>query len=370
MGAALALPILAIPARAGAADVNEAGFTLLTYKERKLIKVTEPVLWARGKPNDDWELSGSLALDIVSGASSDTVSNLSGRPVQTITGASVTDRRRMGDVKALRHFGDLALGASLAFSREEDYFSRAYGLQGQYSLNQKNTVLTAGFGRSDDKVRSSDNPDLDEPRGTNEYLLGVTQVVSPTALLQSTLSLSRGHGFYDDPYRFTLTFYPTGAPAFMPDTRPRERHSVAWLTRWRQHVPAAGGTLQAEYRYFRDDWGIRAHTLEAAWQQSLGERWSVRPALRYYTQTAADFYSPLIPQGRAPEAFSSDQRLAAFGGLSPSLRVSYAMAGGYTLEATAGYVHNARNLRLAGAGSEAFATLRAAYGVFTIAKAF
>ncbi len=75
-------------------------------------------------------------------------------------------------------------------------------------------------------------------------------------------------------------------------------------------------------------------------------------------------------KNQSPEALSSDQRLAAFGGLSPSLRVSYAMAGGYTLEATAGYVHNARNLRLAGAGSEAFATLRAAYGVFTIAKAF
>lgn len=370
MGAALALPILAIPARAGAADVNEAGFTLLTYKERRLIKVTEPVLWARGQPNEDWELSGSLALDIVSGASSDTVSNLSGRPVQTITGASVTDRRKMGDAKALRHFGDFALGASVAFSREEDYFSRAWGLQGQYSANRKNTVVTVGLGRSDDKVRSSDDPTLDEPRATNEYLLGVTQVVSQTALLQSTVTVSRGHGYYNDPYRFTLTFYPAGAPAFMPDTRPRERHGVAWLTRWRQHVPSAGGTLQAEYRYFRDDWGVRAHTLEAAWQQSFGERWSLRPSLRYYTQAAADFYAPVIPQGRTPEVFSSDQRLASFGGLSPALRVGYAMAGGYTFEATAGYVHNARNLRLGGSGSEAFSTLKAAFGVFTVAKTF
>ncbi|HST00624.1 MAG TPA: hypothetical protein VLJ84_03095, partial [Usitatibacter sp.] len=46
MTAALALPIAAIPARAVAAEANEIGFTVLGYKEKGLMKVTEPVLWA------------------------------------------------------------------------------------------------------------------------------------------------------------------------------------------------------------------------------------------------------------------------------------------------------------------------------------
>jgi hypothetical protein len=43
--AALALPILIASARAGAAQVGEVGIAALGYKERGLIKVTEPVLW-------------------------------------------------------------------------------------------------------------------------------------------------------------------------------------------------------------------------------------------------------------------------------------------------------------------------------------
>ena len=45
--AALALPILTLPARAGAIETGEVGFTLLGYKERGLMKVTEPVAWGR-----------------------------------------------------------------------------------------------------------------------------------------------------------------------------------------------------------------------------------------------------------------------------------------------------------------------------------
>jgi len=144
---------------------------------------------------------------------------------------------------------------------------------------------------------------------------------------------------------------------------------VAWLTRFRNHFPSLAGTLQADYRYFHDDWGIRAHTLEVAWQQSLGERWALRPALRYYTQDAADFYSPVLTRP-PPAAHSSDQRLAAFGGVSPSLRAILRIDDKTTVEATAGYVYNSRTLRFGGSGSDAFEALRAYYGIIGVTRAF
>ena len=133
--------------------------------------------------------------------------------------------------------------------------------------------------------------------------------------------------------------------------------------------PSVGGTLQADYRYFSDDWGIRAHTLEVAWSQALNERWSLRPALRYYTQDAADFYSPTLT--RPPVAVhSSDQRLASFGGLSPSLRAILRFDDKTTVEATVGYVQNSRQFHFGGGGSDAFETLRAYYGLFGITHSF
>jgi hypothetical protein len=371
MSAALALPILALPMKAGAAEVSEVGFTLLGYKERGLMKITEPIVWAKGRFGEGWEIQGSALVDIVSGASPEGTSNVSGRPVQTISGASISDRRTMGDVKLARRMGEVTLAVSGAWSTEEDYFSRAFGLEGRLDLNQRNTTLAAGIGHSSDRVGSSDDPALREPRTTREYMFGVTQVLSRNAAVQSTLVHARGRGWYNDPYRYTFTFFPEAGldPIFLRDTRPPRRESWAWLTRYRHRLTGAEATLQADYRFYTDDWGVRAHTFEVAWQQDLGERWALRPALRYYTQRAANFYSPVVtlPQ---PAALSSDQRLASFGGLSPSLRAILRLDSGLAIEATAGYVRNAANLRVGGSGSSTFETLRAYYGIVTISRAF
>ena len=366
--AALALPILMLPARAGAAEVGEIGFAYFLYKERGLMGVKEPIVWGKARLAEVWEIQASAAVDIVSGASPQLVSNRTGEPVQTITGASVQDRRHTGDVKVSRRVGEASFAVSRLISKEEDYVSHAFGVEARYDLNQRNTTLIAGYGRSNDRIRSSDDPSLDEPRRTREYLAGIVQVISPVCAVQSTLVVTEGKGWYNDPYKITLTFFPTGLPAVIADLRPSSRDTVAWLTRYRHHFPAAAGTLHADYRFYRDDWGIRAHTLEVAWQQSLGERWALRPALRYYTQSAADFYSPVAPS-RNPAVHSSDQRLAAFGGVSPSLRAIVKLDGGTTLEAMAGYLRNSGSLR-AGGGSSAFATLEAYYGVVSIVHEF
>lgn len=368
MRAALALPIIAIPARAGAVESGEVGLALFGYKERGLMKVTEPIVWAKARVAEHWDVQASAAVDIVTGASPQLVSNQAGRPVQTITGASVADRRNTWDAKLARRFGEATIAVSRAVSREDDYLSHAFGVEARYEMNDRHTTLIAGFGRSNDRVRSSDDALLDEPRATREYLAGIAQVLSPLAAVQSTLTRTEGRGWFNDPYKVTLTFYPDAPFVVAPDRRPSSRGTLAWLTRYRQHVPGAQGTLQADYRYYRDDWGVRAHTLEVAWQHTLDERWSIRPALRYHTQSAADFYSPTVPRPQ-PEVHSSDQRLAAFGGLTPSLRVIARLEGGTTIEATAGYMHNAESLRAAG-GSSAFETLRAVYGIVSIAHEF
>lgn len=334
------------------------------------MKVTEPILWGQATMDDVWELSGSAAVDIITGASPRLVSNASGQPVQTISGASISERRRTWDAKVGRRLGDLTLSASRAESHEKDYISHAFGLEARWDLNQKLTTLTAGFGRSNDRVRSTDDPTLDEHRGTDQYLVGISQVLSPVAAIQSTLTYSRGEGWYNDPYKFTLTFYPGGGlPALMPDRRPSSRDSWAWTTRWRRHFASTRDTLQADYRYYHDDWGIDAHTIEVAIHHPFSEAFALRPALRYYTQSSADFYSPVIPLPQ-PQILSSDQRLAAFGGLSPSLRAIVHCENGLRLEATAGYVYNSRSLHLGGSGSEAFQVLRAAYGLVSVSREF
>jgi hypothetical protein len=370
MSAALALPIATVPLRSGAAEVGEVGFSLLAYKERERMKITEPVLWATVPFAQTWELRASALVDIVTGASPGLVSNAGGTPVQSVSGASVSDRRRATDVKLAKRIDDLTLAVSRAVSNEEDYHSHAFGLEAKLDLAGRNTTLAAGYGRSIDRVGSRDDATLDERRDTHEYSVGLTQVLSQDAVVQSNLLWSRGRGYFNNPYLSTVTFYPGALlPALMLDTRPDSRDSLAWLTRYRLHFPARHATLQADYRYFRDDWGIRSHTLEMAWSQDLREGLAVRPALRWYSQTAAGFYSPLVPRPQ-PALLSSDQRLAAFGGVSPSVRLSWRSGDGLAAEATAGYYRNAKGLRIGGGGSPEFETLSAAYFILSVSREF
>src|SRR3954470_17181692 len=82
MHAALALPILAIAPRAGAAVVGEVGASVLGYQERGLMKATEPILFGHAVIDDTWELEASAVGDILTRASPQLVTNLSGQPVQ------------------------------------------------------------------------------------------------------------------------------------------------------------------------------------------------------------------------------------------------------------------------------------------------
>ena len=131
------------------------------------MKITEPLAWARGTFADVWHVEASAAVDIVTGASPRVVSNAGGGPpVQTISGASINDHRKTGDLKVTRRFGDYTLSTAGTLSKENDYESKAFGFEAAADFNERNTTLVAGYGKSNDRVKSTDDPTLNEPRYT------------------------------------------------------------------------------------------------------------------------------------------------------------------------------------------------------------
>ena len=49
--------------------------------------------------------------------------------------------------------------------------------------------------------------------------------------------------------------------------------------------------VHAEYRYFWDNWAIKANTMEFGYSRYFGENWLADTSVRYYRQTKALFYS-------------------------------------------------------------------------------
>ncbi len=402
MSAAMALPIVAIPLMSHAAEtpspnVGEAaasstnanptaspaasagappllpagavvGVRALYYRETgDRMKVTEPVVWVKSPVGDLWEVSASATVDIVSGASAIYVSNQTGKPVQIYTGASITDRRKAGDVSVKRRFGEFnenSLGVSRTQSAERDYRSDATGVNASFDFNERNTTLALGYGQSNDRVRSVTDQTLNERRDSREYLFGVTQLLDRYSLVQSNLAYTKQKGYLNDPYRLTVAFFTTSPRLnFVDDKRPDSREQWAWLTRYKRTLQSTllneQAVVSAEYRYYHDDWGVRSHTLAGSWLQTLNEQWKVELGLRYYSQSKAYFYRPELTSRPFPMFTSSDQRLASFGSLEPSLKVIYQFNDADSLDLGASLYRQQCNWKLGGSWTQSYEPLQA-----------
>ncbi len=380
MTAAMTLPIIAIPLCSAAEEVATAnassattpsssllpvgavfGVRTLYYRETgDRMKVTEPVVWIKSPIGETWEVSASATLDIVSGASAIFVSNQTGKPVQIYTGASITDHRKAGDVALKHRWGESTLSVSRTQSAEKDYRSDATGVNATYDFNERNTTLAAGYGNSNDRVRSVTDQSLNARRESREYLFGVTQLVDRFSLVQSNLTYTRASGYLNDPYRLTIAFFPTGPRvSIVADTRPDSRTQWTWLTRYKRTLQVQQAVVSAEYRYYRDDWGMRSHTVAASWLQTLNEQWKVELGLRYYAQSKANFYRPVIESRPLPVYTSSDQRLASFGSLEPSLKAIYQLNDADSFDLGASLYRQQGNWKLGGGGTATFEPLQA-----------
>lgn len=70
--------------------------------------------------------------------------------------------------------------------------------------------------------------------------------------------------------------------------------------------------LRSFYRYYQDDWGIKGHTVQLESSVKLTPFFSLTPFYRYYTQTAADYFSPINIHKQADPYYTSNYDLAKF----------------------------------------------------------
>ena len=276
------------------------------YDERILVKATSSSLVV--PLNSEWSMSGTLITDSISGASP---------AYHTQALSYLKDFRRAVDTSLTRYLPNGILTVGMSHSGENDYVSRAVSLLATRSSENKNTTWTAGLAINRDQINPANQIVFNETKRSSEVLLGVTQVVTMNDIVQFNLGYYKGQGYFSDPYKIY-------------DERPRDRTQQKFQTRWNHYFNDLNATSRLAYRYYTDSWGIRSHTLDAEWVQQFGNGWSVAPALRYYTQTAAKFYvevdprlSP-FPANPPPNAlyFSEDQRMSAFGGLTMGMKLT------------------------------------------------
>ena len=315
---------------------NQFDLTGLFYSER--IRVLEPTIrYTRISPGGR-TFSGQFGFDSITGASPR--GSLSSGQVQTVTSASgrrrsiaaselptteFSDSRFAVDAEVQQPAGPFSFTLGGHFSHESDYESRGVSGKLTVDLNHKLTALTFGGGYNSDTVSPVDGTAtglappgrftgiVDNPKHVTNMLAGISQVVSRRWLVGVTASLSTEDGYLTDPYKIlSVINRTTGVPISevserRPDTRSRKSVQGDSVYHFTSNV------LYLSYRRYWDDWGVKSHTVDGRYRIPYDESLFVEPHLRFYTQSAADFYRYGLIQGESlPSYATSDYRMAAF----------------------------------------------------------
>jgi hypothetical protein len=233
----------------------------------------------------------------------------------------------------------LSLGGKL--SGEDDFISATVSASIAQDFNDRNTTLLLGVNNEFDSLKpiggapvpGSDYAAFDKDGNKTKdgvgALVGLTQVMTRRWLSELNLSWDRFHGYLNDPYKITSVLDTAGNTlGYVYESRPGERtrksayleNRVAW-----SHV-SAGLSL----RYMKDDWGIHSDTVQGHVRFSFADRQQyLEPSIRWYRQSAADFYTPWLTEEKPATGFeASDSRLGAFHAFTYGVKYAYKLSSG------------------------------------------
>lgn len=321
---------------------------------------------------DERKLSATLTADTLTGASASgaialdrpqTFTSPSGNAVYTTNAGAVPlddtflDTRFALNASWTQPLARLyTFSAGFGFSTEYDYTHLGANLSLSRDFNKRNTTLSAGAAWSQDDVDpvggrpiplsqmldvgdNSNKRTGSESKDVLDLLLGLTQVIDRNTVLRVNYSYSDSSGYLNDPYKLlsvvdplsgdTLARTPVGQGpdgVYVFESRPESRAKQSLYAELKHAFGAP--VLHLAYRLMTDDWGIDSNTAEVRLRWPIGGGY-IEPQLRYYTQTAADFYRASLVGGAAlPRYASADFRLGDFDATTVGVKYGHDTASG------------------------------------------
>jgi hypothetical protein len=360
---------------------------LAYYHENGRIQAIEPIVEVARSFADGQALSFNATFDALSGASPNGA--LTSHTAQTFaspSGTSLTGPRTYTTapgqlpVDPKYHDQRLAVGGNWTvpisrtdqlsvggkLSDEHDFVSATVNASIAHDFNDKNTTLSFGVSNEYDRlspiggapVPGSDYALFEKTGGKTKDgvagLLGVTQVMTRKWLTEFNISVDRFTGYLNDPYKITSIIDGAGNTSgyeyeSRPDQRTRKSGYSENRVAWSSQLSTA-----LSLRYMSDNWGVRSDTaqLHLRWLWADRDRY-IEPTVRWYRQTAADFYTPFILAGANPNLTyeSSDSRLGPFHALTYGVKFAKKFAGpgnaaGSEISVRAEYYRQTYNVRV------------------------
>lgn len=347
-------------------DAWDVSTAVLVYSENDgRVSAIEPVISGTKEYDDGDIVNLKLVLDSLTGATPNgahessveqTFTNPSGNKEYKVPAGDLPLDDTFLDTRVafsgsyqtpiIDNYSRIILGGNV--SKEFDYTSLGVSANFLRDYNNRNTTFSTAIGFNADSISPSggiptpfanmkvaqtgtNRDGADDSKTITDIMFGVTQVINRRTLMQFNLGFSSTSGYMNDPYKIIGIVDAGGLPItpvavddlpYLYESRPDSRSRQTFFWKTVHHLTE--DVINVSYRYHTDDWGIDSHTIDFHYRYELGNGSYLQPHLRYYSQSAADFYVLDLLNGQPlPKHASADYRLAEF--VTNTIGLKYAM---------------------------------------------
>ncbi len=275
------------------------------------------------KFNRKHTFSGEFGIDHYTSASSDKINP------QTISSASHADTRFYPSVNwsMENQKKGTTIGAGLSFSAEFDYLSTGANINFSKKTNNRNGEFTVkaqayvdrvsliypvelrppGTGGGGGGRREGENNYPGTPRNSFSGSLSYSQIVNQRLQLMFIADLVYQKGYLGLPFHRVYFADNSVHVENLPNTRMKIPLGFR-----ASYFIGDRVILKTFYRYYHDNWGLSAHTIDAETSVKITPFFSITPFYRFYKQTAINYFAPYKIHTASDQYYSSNYDLSAF----------------------------------------------------------
>lgn len=262
-----------------AALPDERADVMYHYYEGGGQKVQGPALLVRKNFAEKASLSAGYYVDEISGASIDVITNAS----------PYDERREEVSASADYLYRDAVMSLGYVTSSESDYDASTIDMAVAQDMFGNMTTLTLGYTLGSDTVGRVDT-DFEEERTRNGYRVSVAQVLTRSMIGTFTYEGIADEGYLQNPYR-SARVLGASVPEVYPETLTSNAFGLQLLKSW----PGRWVT-RLGFRYYDDTWQVQGNSLTLGFTKPIFNGLILDARYRYYSQTAASFYSDNFEQ--------------------------------------------------------------------------
>lgn len=272
-------------------------------------------------------LTTELGVDVYSSASSDKIDPT------TISSASSGDVRVYPSVNyaiANEQTGS-TYSVTGSVSSEYDYFSkgialgwtklsknknREFGVKGQIFLDTWSVILPI-------ELRNSNSLRGTKPRDSYSLSFTLSQIMTRKfqALLMADIAYQSGQLAT----LYHRTYFTNGSHKV--ENLPNSRFKLPIGVRL-NYFAGEQVIVRTYYRYYQDNWGLKAHTFEIETPVKITPFFSVSPFYRFYKQTGVKYFAPYQSHALTEKYYTSDYDLSSLSSNMFGAGIRYAQPGG------------------------------------------